>query len=230
MNFSLCVRRALTDIKDMGFLIEIWQEANGIEQVTGSIAFILSMDAATFRPRITIDENRKVEGLEGFAQLETPYIFSQSVLNPCAFRDFVMEYLEQAYSSLFVYQAQPVDPRLTCRLVHATAVINKKGNESTIVALAAIATQLRDILFIVLGYVFYGDSCFNRLHDGFQDALEGQFSSGLLDSFFGTQMLIPVVVFDPLHLLKRMQYRLLSSDFRIGINEDRRAFQYCQFK
>jgi hypothetical protein len=58
-------------------LIEIWREANGIAQVTGSIPPILSVDAVGFRPRITIDENGKVEGLEGFAQLEAPDIFSQ---------------------------------------------------------------------------------------------------------------------------------------------------------
>jgi hypothetical protein len=117
----------------------------------------------------------------------------------------------------------PVDPRLTCCLVHTTAAIDEKGNEGTIVALEAIATQLRKSLFTVLGYTIDGNSCFNCLHDGFQDAWEGKLSSGPLNSFFETQMLIPVVVSDPLHLLKRIQYRLLSSDFRIGVNEDLRT-------
>jgi hypothetical protein len=114
-----------------------------------------------------------VEGLERFAQLEQleqlepPDIFSQFVLNPCAFRDFVMEHFEQVYCSLFVYQVQPVDPRLTCCLDHATTAIHGKGNESTIIALGAIATQLRQSLFTVFGYAFDGDSCLNRLHDDF---------------------------------------------------------------
>jgi hypothetical protein len=140
-----------------------------------------------------------VEGLEGFAQLEAPDILCQFVLNPSAFRDFVMEHFEQAYSSLFVYQVQPVDPRLTCYRVHTTAAINGKGDERIIIALEVIATQLRESLFTVLGYVFDGDLCFNRLHNGFQDAWEEQLSSGPLDSFFRTQMLIPVAVSDPLH-------------------------------
>jgi hypothetical protein len=205
-------------------LIEIWQEANGTEQVTGFIPVILSVNAVAFRPRITIHENGKVESLEAFAQLEAPDLFRQFVLNPCAFRDFVMDDFKQAYFSLFVYQVQPVDPRLTCCLVHATAAINENGNESTIIALEAIATQLRKNLFTVVGHAFDGDSCFNRLHDGFQDAWEGQFSSGPLDSFFGTQMQILIVVSDLLHLLKRIRHRLLFLDFRIGVNEDLRAF------
>jgi hypothetical protein len=74
------------------------------------------VNAIAFHPRITIDEKGKVEGVEGFAQLEAPDIFSQFVLNPCAFRDFVMERFEQTYSSLFVYQVEPV-----ARLVNLTA-------------------------------------------------------------------------------------------------------------
>jgi hypothetical protein len=138
-----------------------------------------------------------------------------------------MEHFEQAYSSLFAYQVQPVDPRLTYCLVHATAAINGKGNESTVVDSEAIATQLRENLFTVLGYAFDGESCFNRLPDGFQDVWEGQLSYGPLDSFSGTQLLIPVVISDPLHISGRIRYRLLSSDFRIGVNKDLRAFQYC---
>jgi hypothetical protein len=122
---------------------------------------------------------------------------------------------------------QPVDPRLTCYLIHATTGRNGKGHGSTIVALEAITTQLKKRLFTVLGYAFDGASRFNPLHDGFQDAWERQPSSGPLDSFFGTQMLIPVAVSDPLHPLKRIRPRLLSSDFRIGVNEDLRAFQFC---
>jgi hypothetical protein len=126
-----------------------------------------------------------VEGLEGFAQLEAPDIFSHFVFNPCTFRDFVMEHFEQAHSSLSVYQLQSVDPRLTCCLVYAIASMNGKGNESTIVAFEAIATQLRESLFTFLGYVFDGDLCFNHLHDGFQDAWEGQLSSGRWILFSG---------------------------------------------
>jgi hypothetical protein len=86
------------------------------------------MDAVAFRPRITGAEHGKVQSFEAFAQLDAPDIFSQFVLNPYAFRDLVMGHLEQTYSSLFVYQVQPVDPRLTCCLVHAIASINGRGS------------------------------------------------------------------------------------------------------
>jgi hypothetical protein len=139
------------------------------------------------RPRFAVTSN----GADNFIWLSE----SHGVHDEPSF----MERFEQTYSSLFVYPVQPVDVRLTCCLVHATAASNGKGNESIIVALEAIATQLRESLFIVLGYAFDGNSCFNPLYDGLQNAWQGRLSSGPLDSFFGTQMLIPVVVFDQLY-------------------------------
>jgi hypothetical protein len=56
MNFQLGIWHAFTDVEDMDFLIEIWREANGIEQVTDSMPVIPSVDAVAFRPRITIDD------------------------------------------------------------------------------------------------------------------------------------------------------------------------------
>jgi hypothetical protein len=109
-------------------------------------------------------------------------------------------------------------------VIHATAAINGKGNESTVTMLEEIAGRLRDTSFSLLGYAFDGDSCFNSLHDGFQRAWEEQLSSGALSSFFGAQIVLPLVISDPLHLLKRIRYRLLSSDFRIGVNGDERDF------
>jgi hypothetical protein len=178
MNFHLRNRQALTDIDDINLLIDIWREANGI---SGSVAFISaipSVDAVAFRPTITIDENRKVESLDGIHQLDAPYIFTQFVWNPCAFHNFVMQHFDRAYSSLFVYQIQPIDSRFTCCLAHATAAISGKGNEGTVVTLEAIAAKLMNAGFTVLGYAFDGDSCFNSLHDGFQNAWDGKLSSG----------------------------------------------------
>jgi hypothetical protein len=94
MNFQFRVRHVLTDIEDMDFLIEIWPEVNGIEQVTASVPVILSVDLVAFRPRIAIDEKGNEEGFEECAQLKAPGIFSQFVFNLYAFRDFLMEHFE----------------------------------------------------------------------------------------------------------------------------------------
>jgi hypothetical protein len=136
------------------------------------------VDAAAFRPTITINENRKVEGLDGVHEREAPDIFARFVLNPCGFRDFGAHHFDQVYSSLFVDQIQPLDPRFTCRIVHATAAINGKGNENTVTMREITAEKLRETPFSLLEYGFAGDSCFNSLHDDFQNAWEEQLSSG----------------------------------------------------
>jgi hypothetical protein len=63
-----------------------------------------------------------------------------------------MEHFESAYSSLFVSQVQPVDPKLTCYVVQATAAINKKDNESTIIAVDVLSAQLDHVLCIFHAY------------------------------------------------------------------------------
>jgi hypothetical protein len=151
-------------------LIDILREANSISRSADSSSAILSVDAVTFRPTITINESRKVEGLDGIHQLDARDIFTQFVLNPYAFRDFVTQYFDRVYFSIFVYQIQPINPRFTCCLVHATAAISGKENEGTVVMLEAIAEKLRNASFTVLGYAFDSDSCFNSLHNGFQNA------------------------------------------------------------
>jgi hypothetical protein len=97
---------------------------------------------------------------------------------------------------------------------------NEKGNESTATIREIIAEKLRETPFSLSEYAFDGESCFNSLHDGFPNAWEEQLSSGELSSLFGRRMVIPLVISDPLYLLKRIRYRLLLADFRISVNRD----------
>jgi hypothetical protein len=55
--------------------IDIWREANRIERNADPVPSILSVDAIAFRPNITIDESRKVEGIGGGNHLESPDLF-----------------------------------------------------------------------------------------------------------------------------------------------------------
>jgi hypothetical protein len=69
---------------------------------------------------------------------------------------------------LFVYQVQPLDPGLTCCVVHVVRGVSGKGNHATITTLKSIAEALGRSIFKVLGYGFDKESCFNDLHDAFQ--------------------------------------------------------------
>jgi hypothetical protein len=87
--------KPLTDIESIDHLIGIRLDANGIESEVDSI------------PIITADESGKVEGIKGLENLEDPDIFTQFVPTPFAFRDFVTEHFDRAYSPLFATRSSP---------------------------------------------------------------------------------------------------------------------------
>jgi hypothetical protein len=87
----------------MDSLIDIWRETNHIKGNTDPVPLILSMDAVAFRPNITIGESGKVEGIDGIDHLESSDLFTQFVLDPDAFREFLAKPFDRAYTSLFVY-------------------------------------------------------------------------------------------------------------------------------
>jgi hypothetical protein len=98
----------------MDSLIDIWREANHIEGNAGPVPSIPSVDAVAFRSNIRIDESGKVEGVDGIDHLESPDLLTQFVLDQDAFRGFLAEHFDCVYTSLFVYQTQPMDPKFTC--------------------------------------------------------------------------------------------------------------------
>jgi hypothetical protein len=88
----------------MDSLINIWREANHIKENADPVPSILLVDAVAFRPNITINESGKAEGVNGIDHLESPDLFTQFVLDPDAFRRFLMEHFDRACTYLFVYQ------------------------------------------------------------------------------------------------------------------------------
>jgi hypothetical protein len=118
MNLKLSIQDAFTDPSGLDELIGIWQEVNGIDHTNEPIGALLAVDVVAFRPTITADEFRKVEGIQGTDHLEHGDLSTQFMIDPVAFQDFVKENFDQAYISLFRYQIQPLDRKLTCCVVH----------------------------------------------------------------------------------------------------------------
>jgi hypothetical protein len=84
------------------------------------------VDAIAFKPLITIQKDGSVEGIEGLNCLESPDLFSQFVLNPLLFHDFVVTHWNKAYSTLFVFQVQPISHQFTCCAVRVIQAVNGK--------------------------------------------------------------------------------------------------------
>jgi hypothetical protein len=71
---------------------------------------------------------------------------------------------------MFVFQIQPIKPALQCSIIHASPAENRKGTSDTLLTLGSFKQILQNQFgFRVVGFVFDGDSCFNRSHDEFTE-------------------------------------------------------------
>jgi hypothetical protein len=127
------VQSSLTNLSLVDELLTIWSLSNPVTLDTNhQIEAILAVDSVAIRAVITIYENGEIEGIDDVSNLTSPDMFTQFVAHPIKFHEFLFQYWDAAYSSLFVYQFQPLAPELACCAVHVVKATNDKGNEQTV--------------------------------------------------------------------------------------------------
>jgi hypothetical protein len=78
---------ALVDREGVGELVARWNASH--PDTANDRRVVLSVDAVSFRPHVTIADDGSVEGLEDIRQLDSPDIFEQYLLRPKAFTAFL---------------------------------------------------------------------------------------------------------------------------------------------
>jgi hypothetical protein len=206
------VRNAVLDLSQLDDLFSIWKTANNLGP-GARIPVFLGVDAAAFKPLITIQKDGSVKGIEGFDCLESPNLFSEFVSNPHLFYDFVVTRWNEAYSAFFAFQAQPISHQFTCCAVHVIQAVNGKGTPEIVRKLEQIKDLPSQNCFDIVGYAFDGDSYHNRLHRQFQKSWRCQ-SRQLQDPRGLFDMPVPslLICSDILHVLKEIRYRFVSFD------------------
>jgi hypothetical protein len=203
------VSAALQDMARVSEVIALWMQTVPPEIPGREI--VLAVDAVAFRPLVTITENGEIEGLKHLKRLDDKNLFEHFVLDPISFAQFLAEHWKDAYSALFAFHIQPLNPKLPCSVVHVYAAEHGKGGPETVETLMRLKSILEGQFgFQVVGLAFDGDSCFNSLHCGFRDRwkqLLKQSPTRVPTWRFRDTVL---VICDPLHLLKRIRYRLLK--------------------
>jgi hypothetical protein len=207
------ISEALQDENRLGEMMELWER--GLPQDAGDRSLILAVDAVAFRPVITVDEDGFIHGLKDQVRLDDQDLFDTFLKHPPEFAQFLSDHWDQAYSSLFVYHIQPVNPRLPCAVIHVVPAVNGKGNPKTVGQLSRLEFRLKTAFRIpVVGVAFDGDSAFNQIHT--------LFASDWKRSLNHRTPSIPrfpdlgVVICDPKHLAKRVRYRWVEDDFSVG--------------
>jgi hypothetical protein len=128
--------------------------------------------------------------------------------------EFLQSHWKNAYSALFVFHIQPLNPLLSCAIINVIADAKGKGNENTVASLL----DLKDILevcyvFEVVSLAFNGDFCF----DGLTDLSEQIDAEGPELPNVRTSHLLNG---DPLHIEKRIRHRWVCSTSRIGYGSE----------
>jgi hypothetical protein len=120
-----------------------------------------------------------------------------------------------AYSTLFVFQIQPIDSSFHCSVIHIVPAVHGKGNSEIVSRLFELKDTLQKRFTLdACGLAFDGDSCFIATRRDFYRTWIHQ----MRDDMPSFPLLIsdpehPLVSSDSLHLLKGIRYRWVSTNF-----------------
>jgi hypothetical protein len=228
MKFFDCkhrVQQSLTNLSLVDELLTIWSLSNRVTLDTNhQIEAVLAVNAVATGPVITIYENGAIEEIKNINNLTSPDIFTQFVVHPIKFHEFICQHWDATCLSLFVYQLQALTPDLACCAANVVKATNGKRNDRTVGKLEEIAEILDLKGFRIIGYAFDGNSCFSRLHSELEQHWNIEtFEEATPNMIFNTRAR-RLIVTDPLHILKRIRYHFLSGPFRFGVGHDQTEF------
>ena len=122
---------------------------------------------------------------------------------------YVASLRNKTITDSFIYQYQPLSASARCFTVFIEPSTQGKATGSQIDRLNELALLLTEYGFPVQGFAFDGDTTYARLHGLFFNAYNKKISQS---TDFNNFSVIEdrSIVSDPLHLIKRARYRLLS--------------------
>lgn len=119
-------------------------------------------------------------------------------------------------SDAFVFQFHPINPELRSFIVHIKPATQGKATNEEVETLNKLSCLLRESGVNFLGYAMDGDTTYRKLHDLFYDEYNSLIRQNSGFTNF-SKIASRLMVSDPLHILKRARYRLLSSDVHVGL-------------
>ena len=170
----------------------------------------IAVDAISLRPHIYVTREGFVEGLttdeveltsDELRELRSSYV---------KYEDFVRSLENKTITDSFVYVYQPLVAGTKCLPLLLDPSTQGKATAHEIDRLTQLGEILEEHGLRVTGYAFDGDSTYSRLHQNF---FESYYQNLTSDTSFKNYSKISAksIASDPLHLLKRGRYRLLSS-------------------
>ena len=168
---------------------------------------ILAVDAICFKPFVSIASNGNINGIQINSEKKSN-LFQKFSLNPRKFEKFIQKNFNNSYSVGFAYQLQPLFNEFKNIVVHIQPAISGKASTKQIETLHYIREILKNVHITVKGYAFDGDNTYHTLHSKyFNYYIHMLINSNHICETIKCHLRI---ISDPLHILKRVRYRLLS--------------------
>ena len=206
----------ITDFEQLDEALQDYVREVGGNVTTG----VLAVDAVSLTPHMRIDKKGFVRGTITSEYVPRDLLHNLT-LSYDKFEEFVKNRSNVTITDTFVYQFQPYDATKQCITVFVEPSTSGKATLREVERLGILREKLQKFNLSVQSYAFDGDSTYRRLHQNFFESYYAQLIKNYSISFGDISG--PLIVSDPLHLLKRARYRCLSKEIHVGISgEDRR--------
>lgn len=199
----------VTDISKLPDYLECLSQQLGEKMAEISqFGGFLAVDAMSLRPHVFVTKNGLVQGLLENEFLDDAEV-TQMKTNYEEYERYVASLRNKTITDSFIYQYQPLSASARCFTVFIEPSTQGKATGSQIDRLNELALLLTEYGFPVQGFAFDGDTTYARLHGLFFNAYNKKISQS---TDFNNFSVIEdrSIVSDPLHLIKRARYRLLS--------------------
>ena len=205
----------VTDINKLPSYLEHLTETLGQEkELIAESGGFLAVDAMSLRPHVYVTKDGFVEGVLDHETV------SDEILAPIkerweAYERYLASIKNKTITDSFVYQYQPIAANARCFTVFIEPSTQGKATGTQIDRLSDLARLLEEHGFPVEGFSFDGDTTYSKLHATFFDNYNRVVTQDT--SFENFSVLTGLsIVSDPLHLIKRARYRILSSKIHGG--------------
>jgi hypothetical protein len=207
-----------TDVEQGAARIKQWMTAHKLAEKR-NVKACLAVDAICVKPEIHLeyrgegDQRQEIKVIRGLNEAGTKAAgehFKELVDNPGAFEVFVSENWENVIHAAFVYMVQPVEAKLESFILYVEpAVDGRASRKDEAKTLEDMADYLRGFHITIEIMFADEDSGYDALHQrGYAARISRDAERRGRSSIRKTNR--RAMGCDPLHLLKRVRYRLLK--------------------
>lgn len=197
-------------------IIHLYKEKCGIHDV---IDATLSVDALFFHPVISISNRLDLSGIEVPSEeiASLPHnVIELFQSDPELFECFIEKNSKFVIRAAFLFQIQPLNISYRSFIIHMKEAFNGKSNSDIINLLFEISKISKNMNINIRAFSFDGDGAYKELNNRFY----ASYTKTLFErsNIFSIKLNFKRISPDPLHLYKRLRYRLFTNRIHSGFS------------